>query len=216
MTKEKKITILENQAFKQEEDNKGYNKVFNVFWVIFVGFFSLIENAVIGALLCCTIVGIPAGISCFKIIPLVFKPAGRRVQINFKKHPVLNVLSFTFGGVINFIYYSLIGGLLCLTIIGIPLGRQLFKVAKFYLAPFGSEIHLDGTYTQDKDTAYDMALLMHKVYKSPDRLVKLSDGREVKAIDAIKETSKNLQKKELLMYHLFLMLKTQILEMVVI
>lgn len=55
-----------------------------------------------------------------------------------------NILWFLLGGFIsglelaicNFIW----GCILCLTIIGIPFGKQFFKIAKLSLAPFGAVI----------------------------------------------------------------------------
>lgn len=40
-----------------------------------------------------------------------------------------NILWFIFGGV-----------LWCITIIGIPFGKQFFKIAKLALTPFGAEV----------------------------------------------------------------------------
>ncbi len=51
-----------------------------------------------------------------------------------------NVIWFIFGGLVNFIVWSFFGILLCLTIIGIPLGRQCFKMARLSAAPFGKEV----------------------------------------------------------------------------
>ncbi len=51
-----------------------------------------------------------------------------------------NVIWFIFGGLINFVVWSFFGVLLCLTIIGIPLGRQCFKMARLSAAPFGKEV----------------------------------------------------------------------------
>ena len=44
------------------------------------------------------------------------------------------------GGLILFILYFIGGMLICLTIIGIPFGIQLFKLGLFSLAPFGQSI----------------------------------------------------------------------------
>ena len=35
---------------------------------------------------------------------------------------------------------ALLGLILCLTIVGIPFGRQFFKIAKLALAPFGATV----------------------------------------------------------------------------
>ena len=44
------------------------------------------------------------------------------------------------GGIIIFFFYLLGGFMLCLTIVGIPFGLQLFKLAALSLAPFGKEV----------------------------------------------------------------------------
>ena len=51
-----------------------------------------------------------------------------------------NILWFIFGGFINAIGWFLIGCLWSITIIGLPIGLQCFKMAKLQLAPFGKEI----------------------------------------------------------------------------
>ena len=51
-----------------------------------------------------------------------------------------NILWFLLGGFIVAIIYYPIGFLLCLTIIGIPFGIQLFKFGTYALWPFGHQI----------------------------------------------------------------------------
>jgi uncharacterized membrane protein YccF (DUF307 family) len=51
-----------------------------------------------------------------------------------------NILWFLLGGFLIFLGYLLGGILLCLTILGIPLGIQSFKLAGATLAPFGKEV----------------------------------------------------------------------------
>jgi len=53
-----------------------------------------------------------------------------------------NILWIIFGGgLFLFIEYVLGGILLCMTIVGIPFGLQLFKLSYLGLVPFGKEIH---------------------------------------------------------------------------
>jgi len=53
---------------------------------------------------------------------------------------LLNLIWFVLGGVLVFFCY-LVGGLvLCLTIVGIPFGIQLLKLALLGAAPFGKEV----------------------------------------------------------------------------
>jgi len=51
-----------------------------------------------------------------------------------------NLVFFVFGGFLIFLGYVLGGILLCLTIIGIPFGIQVFKLSVLALWPFGRTI----------------------------------------------------------------------------
>lgn len=55
-----------------------------------------------------------------------------------------NIIWMLFGGIFTALYWLLAGCLLCITIIGIPLGRQAFKMASLTLAPFGKSIEYGG------------------------------------------------------------------------
>ena len=51
-----------------------------------------------------------------------------------------NILWIILGGLAIAIGWALVGLILCISIIGIPLGNQAFKMAKLALWPFGAEI----------------------------------------------------------------------------
>ena len=51
-----------------------------------------------------------------------------------------NILWFVLGGFIISLYYFLVGLFFCITIIGIPFGLQLIKMAGFALCPFGHDV----------------------------------------------------------------------------
>jgi len=51
-----------------------------------------------------------------------------------------NILWFIFGGFIHSLGWLIIGLLWCITIIGIPVGIQCFKLAQLQFAPFGKEV----------------------------------------------------------------------------
>lgn len=55
-----------------------------------------------------------------------------------------NFLWFIFGGFISGISWCLAGCLWCITIIGIPWGKQCFKFAKLSFFPFGKEVDYGG------------------------------------------------------------------------
>lgn len=121
---------------------KFFRFLFNIFWVIFVGLSNAISCLILGVATCVLIVPIFFGIPkvYFKAIPLMFAPAGRKVQINFGKAFIRNLLCLIFGGLIQFILNIALAVVLCCTIVFIPLGIQEFKIAKYWLAPFKAEI----------------------------------------------------------------------------
>ena len=49
------------------------------------------------------------------------------------------------GGIFIFLFYLIGGIVLCLTIVGIPFGVQLLKLAALSLAPFGKEVNTEGS-----------------------------------------------------------------------
>ncbi len=113
----------------------------NILWFIFGGFISGLLWVLIGILWCITIIGIPFGKQCFKFASLSFMPFGKEVVYgggSFKF--IVNVLWFLFGGFEMALVNALFGLLLCITVVGIPFGKQFFKIAKLSLRPFGASI----------------------------------------------------------------------------
>ena len=51
-----------------------------------------------------------------------------------------NLLWLILGGLVIALIYFIVGLLFCVTIIGIPLGLQSFKMAKLALMPFGAYV----------------------------------------------------------------------------
>lgn len=51
-----------------------------------------------------------------------------------------NIIWMAFGGIFTAVMYYISGLLLCITIIGIPFGAQLWKFGTFSLMPFGKEV----------------------------------------------------------------------------
>lgn len=114
----------------------------NIIWIIFGGLFTSLGWILTGVLWCCTIIGIPVGIQCFKIAGLQFAPFGKEV-VTIKDGGgslILNVIWLIFGGLELCIANLISALLLCITIIGIPFARQCLKLAKLSLMPFGKEI----------------------------------------------------------------------------
>lgn len=112
----------------------------NIIWFILGGIWLGLSWAVLGLLLCITIIGIPLGKQCFKAAKLTFAPFGKKVTCHFEKHPVANILWAIFFGWEMALGYLTSGVLCCITIIGIPLGLQSFKLMMLAFLPFGATV----------------------------------------------------------------------------
>ncbi|MBE7078109.1 MAG: YccF domain-containing protein [Clostridiales bacterium] len=112
----------------------------NVLWFIFTGLFSSLCWLILGIIWCITIIGIPFGKQCFKMSKLSLFPFGKTVDSDFGKHPIANIIWVVFGGFGLALGYLIVGIIWCITIIGIPFGKQCFKLAKLALMPFGAEV----------------------------------------------------------------------------
>ena len=55
-----------------------------------------------------------------------------------------NILWFLFGGLIGGLSWVLAGLIFCVTIVGIPVGMQCFKMAQLAFFPFGKEVVYGG------------------------------------------------------------------------
>lgn len=54
--------------------------IFNILWIIFLGWELAVTHLIIGAILCLTIVGIPFGIQHFKFAKLGILPFGAKIE----------------------------------------------------------------------------------------------------------------------------------------
>ena len=119
---------------------KNMKTLGNILWLLFTGLWLGLGYALTDILWCITIIGIPFGKQCFKIAKLAFWPFGTEVHKNFGKHPIANVIWIIFGGLGLCLSFGLAGIIWCITIIGIPFGKQCFKLAGLSIAPFGAVI----------------------------------------------------------------------------
>ena len=116
----------------------------NILWVIFGGFFDCVAWCLFGCILCISIIGIPAGVQCFKIGCFVLCPFGKQIVAKEGGYDgcdcILNFFWIIFAGLWLAILEVFCGIFLCITICGIPFGIQHFKIAKIAFMPFGSRI----------------------------------------------------------------------------
>lgn len=115
----------------------------NIVWFLLGGLWLGLAWAVLGLLLCVSIIGIPFGVQCFKAAGLSFAPFGKRVEVHYDKHPIANVLWAVFLGWEMALLYLAAGVVCCLTIVGIPMGLQAFKFMKLAFLPFGAAVSAD-------------------------------------------------------------------------
>ncbi|MDX1286098.1 MAG: YccF domain-containing protein [Draconibacterium sp.] len=116
----------------------------NLIWLIFGGFAIFLEYMVAGLLLCMTIIGIPFGIQSFKLGLLALWPFGQEIEyMDYAPgclSTIMNIIWLFIGGFWIMLTHLFFGLLLTITIIGIPWGRQHFKMASLALTPFGRKI----------------------------------------------------------------------------
>ena len=115
----------------------------NLIWFICGGFISGLSWIVAGCLWCITVVGIPVGVQCFKMAGLAFFPFGKEVVYGGGTLSlIINIIWIVVSGIPLAVEHLALGGLLCITIVGIPFGMQQFKMAKLALMPFGAEVRM--------------------------------------------------------------------------
>ncbi|HXS45365.1 MAG TPA: YccF domain-containing protein [Solirubrobacteraceae bacterium] len=117
--------------------------VLNVIWFVLAGLWMAIGYA-FAALICfILIITIPFGIAALRIAVFALWPFGKTVVRRADAgvaSSVGNVLWFLLCGWWLAIGHLVTGILLCLTIIGIPLGLANFKLIPVSLVPLGREI----------------------------------------------------------------------------
>jgi Predicted membrane protein len=120
------------------------NTLGNILWVIFGGLFMALGYFLSGLILCITIIGIPFGLQIFKIAGFALLPFGKDVVSGPTQSGclsiVMNIIWILCGGIELAISHLILGIVFCITIIGIPFGKQHFKLMALALSPFGKEI----------------------------------------------------------------------------
>lgn len=124
---------------KKASEHKVLTIIGNIFWVILGGLVFSVLSLAEGIVCCATLLLIPAGIQNFKLAKFFLWPMGKDVvkikASNFKA--VVNVIWAILFGWEHALFYLIVGCIFCITIIGIPFGKQYFKIARFVLTPLG-------------------------------------------------------------------------------
>ncbi len=113
----------------------------NLIWILCGGLLSAMGWWIVGLLWCCTVVGIPIGLQCFKLSSISLNPFGKEiVEEGGAVSLLLNIIWICLSGIELAIANAVIGCIFCITIIGIPFGKQFFKIARVALLPFGAKV----------------------------------------------------------------------------
>jgi len=118
----------------------GLTLLGNIIWLLLGGLLIAIVYFIGGAVFCLTIIGIPFGLKLFALGRAVLSPFGKKVRPTSRGTgavaTLFNILWLIFfGWEITLVHF--LGGLLyAVTIVGIPIARQHFKLALVGLLPF--------------------------------------------------------------------------------
>lgn len=116
----------------------------NIIWLLCGGIITAIEYIVSSLVMMVTIIGIPFGLQTLKMARVALWPFGCKITDKGNSggclNLLMNVIWIFVGGIWICLTHLVFGLLLCITIIGIPWGRQHFKLAALALAPFGKNI----------------------------------------------------------------------------
>lgn len=116
----------------------------NIIWIIFGGLLVSFLYILAGFLFCITIIGIPFGWQLMKIGAYALMPFGKDMTFAPGEPGCLsligNVIWVLCGWWEIALVHLVFGLLFCITIVGIPLGVQHFKLAKNTLIPFGQRV----------------------------------------------------------------------------
>lgn len=113
----------------------------NIIWFFCGGFWQGMGWLFSGIIWCITIIGLPIGKQCFKFASLAFVPFDKEIVYGGGAISTLaNIVRLVFSGIPLAISAALNGIFLYCTIIGIPFGKQCFKITKLALSPFGATI----------------------------------------------------------------------------
>jgi uncharacterized membrane protein YccF (DUF307 family) len=117
--------------------------ILNVIWLVLEGLWMAIAYVIAGAVCFILIITIPFGIAAFRIANYVLWPFGRTIERRRSAGVgavVGNIIWIILFGWWLALGHLVTGAILCLTIIGIPLGIASFKIIPVTLVPLGVRI----------------------------------------------------------------------------
>lgn len=115
----------------------------NLIWLVFGGLLLALGYAIVALVMFILIITIPFGVAAGRIALFCLWPFGRtliRRSDAGAPSTIGNVIWFILAGWWLALGHLVTGVLMCVTIIGIPLGLANFKLIPVSLTPFGREI----------------------------------------------------------------------------
>ena len=115
----------------------------NLIWLVFGGLVLALAYAIVALVMFVLIITIPFGIASARIALFCLWPFGRTLVRRADAGAgslIGNILWFVLAGWWLALGHVITGVLMCLTIIGIPLGLANFKLIPVSLTPFGRDI----------------------------------------------------------------------------
>ena len=134
------------------QDRRGpISWLLNCLWLATVGWPMFATWFLVGLILCCTIVGLPAGYQAIKISFFLLFPFGKSLAYTKSSSAstfLLNLVWAVTVGWILALQAFATGAFLVVSIVGIPFGLQCFKFAHLCFRPFGID------YSAIEETTY--------------------------------------------------------------
>ena len=143
--------------------HRGMAVLGNLLWLVLAGWWVALAYVVAGVVNILTIIGIPFGIQAFKLAGYALWPFGRVVVTTEAGYGPLaligNIIWVILTGWELALAHIVAGALLCLTIVGIPLGIASFKMVRLAFVPFGKRIVPASAVRPDATVYHDGAQL---------------------------------------------------------
>jgi uncharacterized membrane protein YccF (DUF307 family) len=117
--------------------------VLNVIWLVLCGWWMAIAYAIAGLICFILIITIPFGIAAFRIAGYTLWPFGRTIEARRGAGlgaVIGNIIWIVLFGWELAIGHLVAGVIMCITIIGIPLGLASFKIIPITLVPLGVQV----------------------------------------------------------------------------
>ena len=117
--------------------------ILNILWLILCGWWMAIAYVIAGIICAILIITIPFAIASFRIASYVIWPFGRSIEMRRNAgigSLIGNIIWMILVGWELALGHLTAGIVLCLTIIGIPLGLANFKLIPISLVPLGVQI----------------------------------------------------------------------------